>query len=328
MASWKFATIALILANGALSAVPNLDNCNPSTGSCKDSSCTVFGFPNSARANCHTSGSNPNCPESYCNWVVPSCFQNANLHCYGYVACAPGTRNCYGEGELCLQDGNSFNFKVCAPSCKSDTNCASGETCNKALANPECQVQVGSFRAKVWEDSNQNGIQDGSEVGIPGVKVNLRKGLTVVASTTTNSYGQYSIENVQPDTYTIMVEKPSGYEFTRAVGGDSKIADFDQGSTASITLNSAQNYVKANVGLVPALNIAAQQTCSNVQTQLPKNYLTTTSAKVPSCSVKQAAEALQPYDLGCAIPSDGCDFIVCTSPIPEDVRSKMATLQC
>lgn len=87
--------------------------CCKTTGLCQDSSCTVFGYPNSARANCHTSGSNVDCPRSICQYLVPTCEPQGTQHCYGTVVCANGTKACTGYGRLCLEDGNSQNFKIC-----------------------------------------------------------------------------------------------------------------------------------------------------------------------------------------------------------------------
>ena len=49
-------------------------------------------------------------------------------------------------------------------------------------APPPCTGTIGDF---VWNDANQNGIQDSGEVGINGVNVSLMNGSTVVQTTTT-----------------------------------------------------------------------------------------------------------------------------------------------
>lgn len=106
--------------------------CCPTTGECQDSSCVVFGFPNSARANCHTSGANPNCRGLYCAWQNTSCPLVDGRHCYGTVACSDGSSSCSQFGSLCLQDGSSANFKICGDACNNDNQCPSGTYCDKS----------------------------------------------------------------------------------------------------------------------------------------------------------------------------------------------------
>jgi len=113
-------------------------NCCPTTGVCQDSSCVVFGFKNSAKSNCHTSGSNPNCPDSYCNWKVANCALTDSTHCYGTVACDNGGVTCYGYGSLCLADGSSDNFKICGDACKNDNDCPNGSGCDKTVDPAVC----------------------------------------------------------------------------------------------------------------------------------------------------------------------------------------------
>ncbi|MFZ1599707.1 MAG: SdrD B-like domain-containing protein [Anaerolineae bacterium] len=61
----------------------------------------------------------------------------------------------------------------------------------------------------VWNDVNANGIQDGSEVGISGVTVNLYANGACTgsaqSSTTTNASGVYGFSNLVPGTYCVEV---------------------------------------------------------------------------------------------------------------------------
>ncbi len=72
-------------------------------------------------------------------------------------------------------------------------------------------VTIGDF---VWNDANGNGVQDGSEPGIPGVTVNLTgtdaAGNSVTAATTTDASGHYLFTQ-PPGTYTVAVVTPAGY---------------------------------------------------------------------------------------------------------------------
>jgi len=92
-------------------------NCDPSTGVCQDSSCVVFGFPNSAKANCANGG----CDPAYCSYFAGCSITETTgvQHCFGITRCSDGSTTCagagngYGYGNLCLQDGTSGNFKIC-----------------------------------------------------------------------------------------------------------------------------------------------------------------------------------------------------------------------
>jgi len=86
-------------------------HCSPITGECQDSSCVVFGFANSAKANC----AHNKCAPAYCSYYGEGCNQNSGK-CFGLTLCSDGTTTCSGYGALCLQDGGSSNFKICGTS--------------------------------------------------------------------------------------------------------------------------------------------------------------------------------------------------------------------
>ena len=49
-------------------------------------------------------------------------------------------------------------------------------------------IQIGN---RVWLDTNKDGIQNASEIGIPNINVLLKQGQTVIAQTTTDANGEY-----------------------------------------------------------------------------------------------------------------------------------------
>ena len=68
---------------------------------------------------------------------------------------------------------------------------------------------VSSIGDTVFNDTNGNGIQDSGEPGIGGVTINLRDSSgNIVATTTTNSSGNYSFPNLPPGNYTVSVPNP------------------------------------------------------------------------------------------------------------------------
>jgi len=99
-----------------------------------------------------------------------------------------------------------------------NTACTSGGTyADGRPTNSDCGSAVatlvprGEISGTVWNDSglgggvNGNGSQDGGEVGIPGVTVELRVGGVLVATTTTDASGNYSFTGLADNTYSVIV---------------------------------------------------------------------------------------------------------------------------
>ncbi|MCB9138393.1 MAG: carboxypeptidase regulatory-like domain-containing protein [Caldilineaceae bacterium] len=64
---------------------------------------------------------------------------------------------------------------------------------------------LGSIGDTVWLDVNNNGVQDGDEIGIPNVTVRIRYANGTVIERITNSAGQYLFTDLPPGDYTISV---------------------------------------------------------------------------------------------------------------------------
>jgi hypothetical protein len=103
---------------------------------------------------------------------------------------------------------------------------------------------IGDF---VWNDINNNGIQDAGEPGVQGVTVTLygADGLTVLSTTTTDALGYYQFANLPAGTYIVgFGGLPAGYSFGTANAGtdDAKDSDADAGTgkTGAISLASGQ----------------------------------------------------------------------------------------
>jgi len=61
---------------------------------------------------------------------------------------------------------------------------------------------------KVWDDMNHNNLQDAGEPGISGIKVTLKTSAgSTVASSTTDSNGNYNFANLNPGDYTLVFDK-------------------------------------------------------------------------------------------------------------------------
>lgn len=118
-------------------------------------------------------------------------------------------------------------------------------------------VRPASLGDRVWEDSNEDGIQDVGESGISGVTVILYDGNgNQVGSTTTDSNGNYLFDDLSPGDYYIEIVPPTGYVATQANqgGDDTKDSDLDPVSnkTSTVTLAAGENNVTLDAGFYPA----------------------------------------------------------------------------
>ena len=107
----------------------------------------------------------------------------------------------------------------------------------------------GSIGDFVWEDTDGDGIfDDGLEYGLSGVSVDLYGesdssggsggGMTLLASTSSDSNGHYEFYNLAPNTYEVRFNKPQGQDFTTA-------------SVWPVTLAAGQQDLGVDAGLTP-----------------------------------------------------------------------------
>jgi len=112
-----------------------------------------------------------------------------------------------------------------------------------------CDVLPGSISGKVWDDTNGNcSFQPGIDIPLAHVQVDLRNSQgTVVATTFTDVQGNYTFNNLLPDTYSVLEHVPSGYRADMdTVGTISGITVGDQ-SGPTLLDNISLNY--ENVGI-------------------------------------------------------------------------------
>ncbi len=86
---------------------------------------------------------------------------------------------------------------------------------------------TGSIGDRVWNDANQNGIQDAGEAGIPGVKVTLKVNGSTFNSTTTDANGNYTFTGLCAGAYTVEVETPTGFAASPTFGTSDATLDSD-----------------------------------------------------------------------------------------------------
>lgn len=149
---------------------------------------------------------------------------------------------------------------------RSDTYRASA-TVNLATETNPLNID-GGFYAKasvgdyVWEDVNENGLQESHEPGFAGAKVTLYRmvdGSPVQAgSMTTGDGGRYAFTGLKPGTYKVAVDALDDYvPAAHAVGGsgaenDSKLKD--SWDTEEFALESGDARTDVDAGLVRALD--------------------------------------------------------------------------
>lgn len=116
------------------------------------------------------------------------------------------------------------------------------------IAPVVCAASVGNF---VFNDANNNGIQDGGEAGIAGAVVTLSGGAT--ASGTTGAGGGYSFGNLCAGTYTVCVGTPMGFQASPANEGTDDALDSDglangSNSCAAVTLAAGETNTSIDFG--------------------------------------------------------------------------------
>ncbi|PTH13295.1 hypothetical protein BU591_11075 [Staphylococcus agnetis] len=93
----------------------------------------------------------------------------------------------------------------------------------------------------VWEDANQNGVQDAGETPIPNVVVTLKDSQgTILDTAVTDEYGNYLFSGLPNGDYTVEFVTPDGYTPTVVNAGGNDATDSD-GGTVPVTINGADN---------------------------------------------------------------------------------------
>ncbi len=113
-----------------------------------------------------------------------------------------------------------------------------------------------SLGDRVFSDTNKDGVQDGSEVGVAGVTVTLYNSVgKAVGSTKTDAYGNYLFDKLTPGDYTVGFTLPTNYVFSpKGSGADSGTAtdsdaDLITGRSNTITLSGGENERNVDAGI-------------------------------------------------------------------------------
>jgi hypothetical protein len=145
----------------------------------------------------------------------------------------------------------------------SDANKAYGRTAPFDLGAGETNLTLdagllgggGKVGDRVWEDTNRDGLQSAGEPGVGGVRVKLKDGAEVAATTTTAADGSYRFSGVPPGRYRVEFVKPEGRKFTAINVGSDDTVDSDpnnsKGRTAPFVLGAGESNLTLDAGLLP-----------------------------------------------------------------------------
>ena len=114
-------------------------------------------------------------------------------------------------------------------------------------------LPYGSISGQVWNDANDNGIQDSGEPGVANVQVTLNTSSgDYVTTAFTDSNGHYSFTDIAPSDYDVAFASPVNYSFSPKHQGSDGAVDCDAGSTGQtdvFSLALSENKAHLDAGL-------------------------------------------------------------------------------
>jgi protocatechuate 3,4-dioxygenase beta subunit len=114
---------------------------------------------------------------------------------------------------------------------------------------------LGQIGDRVWFDANNNGIQDATEQGVPGVSAALLNAAgTVIATTVTDKNGLYKFVNLADATYSVQFSNlPAGFNFSpKDLGGNDNLdSDPDPvtGKTGNYVISGGNTDLTVDAGI-------------------------------------------------------------------------------
>ena len=165
----------------------------------------------------------------------------------------------YYKAKFILPDGYAFSPKDIGRDSKDSDAGSDGFTNWYYVCSTDKTIDAGMYelpRASVgnfvWEDQNNNGIQDVGEPAIEGIEVKLYKcDGEFVANTTTDNNGYYIFTGLAPGSYYMEFVKPTGSVFApQGQGSTATDSDADEfGKTDCFALISGQYYEDIDAGI-------------------------------------------------------------------------------
>ena len=124
------------------------------------------------------------------------------------------------------------------------------------FSTPNVNNAKASIGDKVWNDINNNGVQDAGEPGVAGVTVTLfaGDGTTVIATTISDGAGNYIFTNLEAGNYVVGFSGlPAGYVFATQNAGTDPTKDSNPntgtGKTLPITLAAGEINLTIDAGV-------------------------------------------------------------------------------
>lgn len=121
------------------------------------------------------------------------------------------------------QDHSGNGYQIVLPTNGENLTADFGYNFNSTVCvdgDPSCNDPTATIGDRVWVDTDGDGVQDPSEVGIPGVQVTLKSDpdgdgvYTTAFSVNTDSNGNYLFDGLPPAAYIVTVTPPAGYTQT------------------------------------------------------------------------------------------------------------------
>ncbi len=148
------------------------------------------------------------------------------------------------------------------------------------------EILTTSVSGFVYADSNNNGVDNAGESGIAGVSLNYI-GITdiggvITGTTTTDSTGAYSFNNLRPGAYTVFISQPTGYlpglpSINGSVIGGGQMNGFiggispKPGVAASIIISANCCRIRSPASSIPIPTTTASKTRASRRSRAPRS---------------------------------------------------------
>lgn len=127
----------------------------------------------------------------------------------------------------------------------------------------------GAVGNRVWNDNNQNGLQDAGELGVAGVNIDLYDGRlnTLIYTTKTDAFGNYMFNNLVPNVYYLQFTIPAAYTVSALNQGTNDELDSDidaSGKTIRFAITDGDRYLEMDAGMYETAPIGTASISSRV----------------------------------------------------------------
>ncbi|HRJ41566.1 MAG TPA: SdrD B-like domain-containing protein, partial [Caldilineaceae bacterium] len=176
------------------------------------------------------------------------------------------------------------------PTNDSNANPGTGRTDTITLVSGTNDITIdaglykpGVIGDRVWDDKDEDGVQDGGEPGIHGVTVELYQvgNPTPIATDVTDNNGIYGFDNLAPGSYIVKVHKPADYFHSPKGQGGNPAEDSNinpgSGVTDVIVVVSGTNDLTIDSGIYKPVGPTPTPTPTTVPSNTPTSTPTHTS---------------------------------------------------